>query len=124
VCTVILQEAAFEAYKAQFMEARTVDELNEWYHYFHMLLPKKDEEEPTEDGPIIQKRPKRASKYDSEADYPCCSGSSTQSSLLLPFTFLEARLRCHVQILSFSVCRKQHAVIPGSRQEYKLVLAP
>lgn len=58
-----VQEAEFDAYQAQFLDATTVDTLNEWYQYFHMLLPKKDEEEQPEDGPMVQKRPKRASKY-------------------------------------------------------------
>lgn len=60
---VLLQDTHFDVYKGQFLEAATVEELNEWYQYFHMLLPKKEEEEPPEDGTMVQKRPKRASKY-------------------------------------------------------------
>lgn len=59
---MLVQEAAFDVYQAQFLSAATVDVLNEWYQYFHMLLPKKDEEDP-EDGSLVQRRPKRASKY-------------------------------------------------------------
>lgn len=90
-----MQELAFEAYKAQFMNAATVDELNEWYQYFHMLLPKKEDEEAPEDGRVVQKRPKRASKCD--PTFQVSTDPLDRPVLLLLQAFCDVKNTCALQ---------------------------